>query len=287
MNDGYYYFHSVDNKSDADRSLGYVSLTFPKDKNVLYYQCSLNKDDIFTLAKNRFPIELYISPVTYVTNSSVFAGKFPVHSKARLFIDSAINFRCADFANENLYAIVTAGGRTILYSEIHRAATTPDTSVISPPHPDDSFGSFFDPFNTTNSAYKWYIHFAKSSGEPGEIFRRLNIHPEMFAKININGIKLMPDTFTKMTHYALRVAGHIIRGEYTDPSSGREFTVIGIPGWNVVTKRKSAPSIRLFARWIAAVNKPSDVVASSYNGYWLYYFDKESGFPVKAVLKKN
>ena len=118
-------------------------------------------------------------------------------------------------------------------------------------------------------------------------------HPAEFEKyynplkVKVNGANFMPDTFIKTAHYALRVAGHILRGEYTDPESGRIFVVIGLPGWNVRTKRRQVPTIRMYARWITAINKPAEINGNNYNGYWLYYFDRESGNPVKAVLKKN
>ena len=199
-------------------------------------------------------------------------------------MDSSVSFLQSDFKDENLYVIVSAGGRTILFSEIHTKAL-----IAEPPKPQtaDDFGFAFDPFNTTNSSYKWFIHTLKSSGDATEIFRKIQIHPEMFAKVKINGANFMPDTFIRTAHYALRVAGHILRGEYTDPESGRKFVIVGLPGWNVRTKRRQNPTIRMYARWITAVNRPAEVNSNNYNGYWLYYFDRESGNPVKAILKKN
>ena len=109
----------------------------------------------------------------------------------------------------------------------------------------------------------------------------------MFAKIKSFNINFYPDTFAKTAFSALRVTGHVLRGEYADPASGKNFTVIGLPGWNIRNRGKRVQSIRLFARWITAQNKPTGAPAGNYNGYWLYYFEKETGFPVKAVLKRT
>lgn len=283
MKDGYYYFKSLDNKA-IDKSFGYISFTISADRHLLYFQCSLNKEKINNISSNRYPLELYLSPVTYITNTSLFLGKFSSFQKNRLFMDSSVSFLQSDFKDENLYVIVTAGGRTILFSEIHSKAITTETSI---PQISEEFGFQFDPFNTTNSSYKWFIHTLKAHGDATEIFRKIHIHPEMFAKVKVNGANFMPDTFIRTAHYALRVAGHILRGEYTDPESGRSFVVVGLPGWNIRTKKRQALTIRIYARWITAVNKPPEINSNNYNGYWLYYFDRESGNPVKAVLKKN
>lgn len=283
MKDGYYYFQSADNKT-VDKSFGYISFTFSAERHIVYFQCSLNKEKINNLSYSKYPLELYMSPVTYITNTSLFLGKFSSFPKNRLFMDSSFSFLHSNFKDENLFVIVTSGGRTILFCELQKK---PISHESPKPQSSDIFGIPFDPFNTTNPSYKWFIHTLKSHGDATEIFRRMHIHPEMFAKVQINGAHFMPDTFIKTAHYALRVAGHILRGEYNDPESGRLFAVVGLPGWNVRTKRRQVPTIRMYARWISAVNKPSDISVNNYNGYWLYYFDRETGNPVKAILKKN
>ena len=283
MKDGYYYFKSLDNKS-IDKSLGYISFTISADRHLLYFQCSLNKEKLNNISHSKYPLELYMSPVTYITNTSLFMGKFSSFPKNRLFMDSSVSFLHSDFKDENLYVIVTAGGRTILFSEIHSQILVTESPKSQDP---ESFGVPFDPFNTTNSSYKWFIHTLKANSDATEIFRRMHIHPEMFAKVKVSGANFMPDTFIRTAYYALRVAGHILRGEYIDPESGRKFVVVGLPGWNVRTKRRQAPTIRIYARWITAINKPTEISSNNYNGYWLYYFDYDSGNPVRAVLKKN
>lgn len=291
MKDGYYYFlpayleKEKSNKYETDKSLGYISITCAPDRHVFSIQCSLNKDKIQAIANRRTPIELYISPVTYVTNTSVYIGRFSLSSKNHLFLDASLSSRQILSEEDNQYIIVTSGGRTLIYSLIQEKR--PEPVITDETHSANTFGEIFDPFNTTNPAYKWFIHYAKSQGELERIFRTLKIHPEMFGKINNYNTGFSSDTFIKTAYYALRVTGHILRGEYSDPISDRFFTVIGLPGWNIRNRKKSAPSIRIYARWITAQNKPEKLNAGNYNGYWLYYFDKETGYPVKAVLKNN
>lgn len=290
MNDGYYYFFPVSaEKSNIDekchdKSLGYVSITNSPNHHGFSIQCSLNKEKIIALASGRSPVELYISPVTYITNTSFFIGKFSLSGKSRLFMDTYISHRQTFFAEENQYIIVTAGGRTLMYSELY---VKKEVAVVTAPSESTDFGEVFDPFNTTNPAYKWYIHYARTYVELEKIFRSAQIRPEMFAKIKTANANFLPDTFMKTAFSALRVTGHILRGEYTDPLSGRQFTVIGLPGWNIRNRGKRVQSIRIYARWITALNKPTGAPTGNYNGYWLYYFERENGFPVKAVLKRN
>lgn len=291
MKDGYYFFlpaytdKTKVNKQEADKSLGYVSITFSSNQQSFSIQCSLNKAKLLTVANGRTPIELYISPVTYITNTSIFIGRFSLTSKHHLFLDTSLTVPHALSEGDNQFIIVTAGGRTLIYSLIQEKVS--ETIIVKEAPSANTFGESFDPFNTTNPAYKWFIHYAKSQGELERIFRTLEIHPEMFGKINNYNATFSSDTFTKTSFYALRVTGHIIRGEYIDPLSGRFFIIIGLPGWNVRNRRKSTPSIRMYARWITAQKKPNKSNTGNYNGYWLYYFDKETGYPVKAVLKNS
>lgn len=290
MNDGYYYFLPVlaekptAGEKHCDKSLGYISITNSPNRYGFSLQCALNKDKIITLADNRNPIELYMSPVTYITNTSFFVGKFSLSGKGRLFMDTYISHRHTFLDEENQYIIVTAGGRTLMYSELY---VKKEDSVVAAPSESTASGEAFDPFNTTNPAYKWFIHFAQTYNELEKIFQNAQIRPEMFARIKTGNANFLPDTFTKTAFSALRVTGHILQGEYTDPLSGRQFTVIGLPGWNIRTRGKRVQTIRIYARWITALKRPAGAPTGNYNGYWLYYFERENGFPVKAVLKRN
>ena len=46
-------------------------------------------------------------------------------------------------------------------------------------------------------------------------------------------------------------------------------------------------TIRECSRWLTAKRKPACSYNRNYNGYWLYYFDAESGRPVKATMKSE
>ena len=309
MKDGYYYFISAAaEKNEYDKSLGYICISKSPGRNYFSIQCSLNKERAVKLANARRPIEIYLSPVTYITNGSFAIGKFSLGQKGRLFLDSSLPVAIANSFNENQYIIITAGERTIYYSEIYRK---PQHEITVPPpaqtqHKEEReyYGKEFDPFDTANSAYKWFIHESlpnaadslKNIGDLEKLLRKFNVQHELFAKMDISSASISSDTFLKTAYHSLQVAGHILRGEYSDPQSLRCFTVIGLPGLNVQNSHSarngrrpslSPASIRRYARWLAARQKPTNSYNRNYNGYWLYYFDAESGAPVKAVMKNT
>ena len=117
-------------------------------------------------------------------------------------------------------------------------------------------------------------------------------------------------TYTIIARTAVQIAGHVLRGEYTDPENGRRFTIIGLPGWNAQNAAPNSTAsargrsgrsgrapqqassgttrtIRECSRWLTAKRKPPCSYNRNYNGYWLYYFDAESGMPVKATMKSE
>lgn len=396
MKDGYFYFIPASaGKNEHDKSLGYICISQSPGRNGYAIQCSLNKERIIKLSNARRPIEIYLSPVTYITNGSFSIGKFALGQKGRLFIDSFLPLSIAESFDENQYIIITAGERTVYYSEVYRkeisakqeplqevvhdsmqAATQysaqdssqksmKETAQISasqnishtsvqnaskfkqPARPDASSsknnsksetvtkletsvqsettagtaksettaglettarfepsGREFDPFNTINSSYKWYVHESYTDtdnsinaiGDLEKLLCKLNVQHELFAKMDLPRGTVFSDTFLKTAYRALQVAGHILRGEYTDPQSSRCFTVIGLPGLNIrnpINSRNgrrpslSPASIRIYARWHTASRKINNSYNRNYNGYWLYYFDSESGAPVKAVMKNS
>lgn len=348
MNEGYFYFKPADSeKNEIDKSLGYICISRQSVRNGYSIQCSLNRDRIIKSSNARRPIEVFISPAIFITNgalqigSCLPVGKFSFSQKGRLFLDSFMpssvldSFIYAGSADNNLYVIITAGERTIYYSEIYLSKTisSADTAKTSEPQktqyqeqsePKENIkvteqnknlpaGREFDPFNTMNASYKWSIYEIRPNGDfyidnmssLELLLHSLNIHYEMFAKTDLSAYSVFPDTFLKTSYSALQIAGHILTGEYTDPQSGRRFNVIGLPGLNFQnppeirkgkkryisrtnnSSRSVASSIKMFARWHAALKKVPGQYSRNYNGYWLYYFDAKSGLPVKAVIKNS
>lgn len=352
MKDGYYYFIPASaGKTDVDKSLGYLCVSKCPKRAAYSIQCSLGQEIAAKLCCQG-TIEIFLSPCTYVTAQSILIGKIPLAPKARLFIDSALQAAAADAFDTEQYVIVTAGGRTICYAVLLKKETpapppeaaeepkvqkTPQQQIQTqqvpqpvPPRqppsepkaaeaPRAAFqGKEFDPFDTTNTAYRWYIYdnrtehadSVKNIQDLDKMLRYFNVRYDMFAKMNQSASNTpYSDTFLKMSYYAVQVAGHVLRGTYTDPENGRKFTIIGLPGWNTqdVSRNGAAGNgrrnsrrrvrgaqqssagatgtIRACSRWLAAKRKPPCSYNRNYNGYWLYYFDAESGLPVKAVMK--
>ena len=316
MKEGYFYFIPVsDGKREPDKSLGYLSVSKAPARHAYSVQCSLNQN---TLKARSMP-ELYLSSAVYADSESVLIGKMHASGGSRLFMDTYISASSADSFNENLYAVVSSGGRTLCYSIIHEPSSASDnaqdiktTHTQHAPQPASKPSAFagtpFDPFETTNPSYKWFIYDSRETvpasvrnmQDLDKLLKYYNINYGMFTRL---GGGTGNGTFLKMAHYAMQFAGHLLRGEYTAPETGRHFTIIGLPGWNAQAQQgrytrggkypnnnqnssAAVRTIRECARWIAAKQKPQCAYNRSYNGYWLYYFDAESGLPVKAVMKE-
>lgn len=336
MKDGYYYFMPVTaGKMNIDKSLGYISVSKCPKRSSYSMQCSLGQE-IPAKFNCRGIIEVFLSSDTYVNAESIRLGRLDPASKGKLFIDSLIPSIAADSVGPEQYVIVTTSGRTLCYATLFEKQEQPaapaEPAPEQPPQmQSESFtspvapvkntaeqqplcGKPFDPFDTTNSAYKWYIYDNCTEGpnsvrnvqELDKMLRYFNVHYDMFAKLSSGGNSApYNDTFLKMSYYAVQIAGHVLRGEYKDPENGRHFTVIGLPGWNAMTNNAPARNnrrrsnaqqqmasgntkgIRECSRWLAAKRKPPCSYNRNYNGYWLYYFDAESGLPVKAVMKND
>ncbi|MBS5843694.1 MAG: hypothetical protein KIC77_09475 [Clostridiales bacterium] len=354
MKDGYYYFIPASaDKTDVDKSLGYLCVTkYPKGASYSI-QCSLSQE-IAAKIGGQGLIEIFLSPTTYITAQSILIGKIFVAPKVRLFVDSSLQASAVNVFDEDQYAIITANGRTLCYSVLVKkknAVPPPDPlheiqaeptplpiqqapqqqqqvqqrrqpeppNVIAEPPRTPFQGKDFDPFDTTNPAYKWYIYDNRTDGadsvkniqELDKMFRYFNVQYDLFAKMNNSSKAPYSDTFLKMSYYSVQIAGHVLRGEYRDPETKRKFTIIGLPGWNTQNTIQSSGTqtgrrnnrrrtqeaqqassgttrtIRECSRWLAAKRKPSCSYNRNYNGYWLYYFDAESGMPVKAIMKTD
>lgn len=311
MKDGYYYFIPASaGKTDADKSLGYVSVTRHPKRRSYSIQCSLDRNAIGQSGNNN-QTEIFLSSDTFINAQSIMIGKMSPSPAARIFTDVSLPASAVDTIEPEQYLIVTSSGRTLCYSVLCKQE--PSAKPQQPPEPPPAplhQGKAFDPFGTTNPAYQWFLYDsrddAKTMQELDKILKYFKVQYEHFAKLN-SGTPAAPyrDTFLKMAYHSAQIAGHILRGTYTDPTSERHFTIIGLAGWNMQntvsairnrrtsrtrSTRQSAAggskTIREYARWLAAKQKPSYGYQGNYNGYWLYYFDAETGLPVKAVMKE-
>ena len=121
----------------------------------------------------------------------------------------------------------------------------------------------FDPFNTTNAAYKWWIC----------------THTDQFYQL-MEDTEIVPDPplYTALSS-ALTRFGHFIFGRYQeDPEDGRILFIFGVP----VSGSTPVPS-QINARWVPAQNKIAGNL--NYAGYWLYYFDAATKHHVRAKLR--
>lgn len=123
----------------------------------------------------------------------------------------------------------------------------------------------FDPFNTTNDAYHWWIC------TETEAFYQL---------MEDTGIVPDPPLYTALSQ-ALTRFKHFLFGRYDEieQADRRTLYIFGVP----VSGSTPVPS-QINARWIPAQNKIADT--SNYAGYWLYYFDSESKRNVRAKLRE-
>ncbi len=122
----------------------------------------------------------------------------------------------------------------------------------------------FDPFNTTNPAYKWWIC----------------THADAFYQL-MEDTEIVPDPplYTALSS-ALNRFDHFLFGRYQEDAAtdSRILLIFGVP----VSGSTPVPS-QINARWIPAHNKIADNL--NYAGYWLYYFDAETKNNVRAKLR--
>lgn len=121
----------------------------------------------------------------------------------------------------------------------------------------------FDPFNTTNEAYKWWI--CTHTDEFYQLMEDTEIVPD-------------PPLYTALSS-ALSHFGHFLFGRYQeDGEDSRVLSIFGVP----VSGNTPVPS-QMNARWVPAQNKIAG--SPNYAGYWLYYFDAETKHIVRAKLR--
>ena len=130
MKDGYYYFIPASaDKTDVDKSLGYLCVTkYPKGASYSI-QCSLSQE-IAAKIGGQGLIEIFLSPTTYITAQSILIGKIFVAPKVRLFVDSSLQASAVNVFDEDQYAIITANGRTLCYSVLVKKK-----NAVPPPDP--------------------------------------------------------------------------------------------------------------------------------------------------------
>ena len=150
----------------------------------------------------------------------------------------------------NCFTLQTPGGDTLLQTHI----TTASFQEKKPREP-------FDPFKTTNPAYSW---------------DRAESLDELQHKLEKEQVKISAEILAEARN-ALINYKHILLGRYT--SGNRIYFIIGTPG-----VRPPADKNAVY-RWI---NKVISIEEYPYfDGYKLYYIDKEFSALVKAVLRTN
>lgn len=117
----------------------------------------------------------------------------------------------------------------------------------------------FDPFNTTNPAYRW------DRAESAE---------ELKQKLLQNKLTPLPEISAEIKE-ALTKYRHILLGSYNP--NDRLYHIIGVPG-----DRPPAMENSIY-RWINKVVSLEEY--PFFDGYKLYYFDSKSSAVVKAVLR--
>lgn len=135
-------------------------------------------------------------------------------------------------------------------------------STKTPPEKGPITFTPFDPFNTTNDAYEWWIC------QNNEDFHQLMVQ---------TGLIPHPPLYSALQSALVRF-GHFLFGSYTEEKEGRVLFILGVPGM------ESSPQDSGNARWIPAQNKITG--ATNYTGYGLHYFDAQTGKAVRAVIRQ-
>ena len=119
----------------------------------------------------------------------------------------------------------------------------------------------YDPFGTTNMAYRWW--------------RSTDMHllNQVLAEFNLS----LPLELNKDGYLACGLFGHVLLGLYTDSTLKREFFILGIPA---KTKRDNG-NYYSHSRWEAVGNQV--VPEQEETGYWLTYIDCDTSKVVKVV----
>lgn len=137
--------------------------------------------------------------------------------------------------------------------------TEPTIKTITP---DEAFSELkqFDPFNTTNHAYKWWV--CESYNRVCDILHKMDIHLPSFA--------------AKSLYSNMQFFKHAILGKYTSVED-RCFVIVGIPVQNLpqLNAPQSPARPMICQRFINN---------SGYKGYLLFYIDYASTALVKAVV---
>lgn len=136
------------------------------------------------------------------------------------------------------------------------------TEAHEDPQPFSIALTSFDPFNTTNEAYQWWLC------QNNEEFHRLMAQ---------TGLIPYPPLYTALQSALVRF-GHFLFGRYTEEHGGRVLFILGVPGLESGGQDAGSP------RWIPAQNKITGVF--EYTGYGLHYFDAETGKAVRAVIRQ-
>ncbi|MBR5279362.1 MAG: hypothetical protein IKU26_00135 [Clostridia bacterium] len=120
----------------------------------------------------------------------------------------------------------------------------------------------FDPFNTTNNAYEWWL--CGSNDEFHQLMAQTGLIPH-------------PPLYTALQSALVRF-GHFIFGRYTEENNGRNLLILGVPG------RENTAQEPGNSRWISAQNKITGVM--DYTGYNLHYFDGQTGKSIRAIVRQ-
>ena len=121
----------------------------------------------------------------------------------------------------------------------------------------------YDPFNTTNDSYSWWI--PDSFNNVLAIFNQLNIN--------------IPSNISRELYEGIGRCGHMLLGFYTDKKTGRCFIIVGVPSTNTTSPQDTSPQI---TRWVSCVNKYTD---TGFTGYFLYYIDSSTSSLVQTVVE--
>ena len=147
---------------------------------------------------------------------------------------------------------------------IAEAEPEPDPELVHEPENESATIPLtpFDPFNTTNDAYQWWLC------DSNDAFHQLMAQ---------TGLIPHPPLYTALQSALVRF-GHFIFGRYTEENDGRKLWILGVPGTESFIQESEN------ARWVSAQNKITGV--TDYTGYNLHYFDAQTGKTIRAIIRQ-
>ncbi len=243
---GYYFFEGRENHS----ACGYVLLRYTK--NIVKAQCVAEN---IPVSFGRGALIRFVDPLNmekpFTLGRIYLSGNQDLLRGEQHFTVNGRAFLPSSGKYDFIELVSEKTGEQIL-----RTASSPQKSREQEPPK-----APFDPFHTTNPAYSW-----------SRAVRIQQLRQELAHNQITPTLEVVEEMKTGMEQYS-----HILLGSYQPGNSSKGYFLLGIPC------RQPGHDPDKVYRWI---NKCVELPEyPEFDGYKLYYYDRETGAAVKAVLR--